>query len=178
MKNIYKLLLVATLLFSTQCLYSQYYEKAKAKQSFADKLFFGGGLGLQFGDVTAIDVSPIVGYRITPKLHAGVGLSYSYYNYSNLGVSASNYSASVFTRFFLLDNIFAHGEVEALNAKVFTSFNPEKSYRKWIDSYLVGAGYFQRIGEKSGMYIMVLWNLNENEFTPYKNPVVRIGFAF
>ncbi len=178
MNKIYKLVLVAILLFSTQYLYSQYYEKSKAKQSFKEKLFFGGGLGFQFGNVTAIDVSPIIGYRLTPKFHAGVGLSYSYYNYSNLGVSASNYSASIFTRFFLLDNIFAHGEVEALNAKVFTSYNPEQSYRKWIDSYLIGGGYFQRIGERSGMYIMVLWNLNENEFTPYNNPIVRIGFAF
>ncbi len=177
MNKILKLVIIAFLLAS-QPIYSQYYEKSKPKASFKDKIFFGGGLGLQFGNVTAIDISPIVGYRVTPRLHTGVGLSYSYYNYSDMGVSASNYSGSIFSRFFIFNEFFAHAEIESLNTKIFTSFNPEQSYRKWIESYLIGGGYFQRIGEKSGMYIMVLWNLNETEFTPYNNPVVRIGFSF
>ncbi len=178
MNKIIKSIIVIFLL-TTQSVYAQYYEKPPIKSSWKDKIFFGGGLGLQFGDVTAIDVSPIVGYRVLPRLHAGVGLSYSYYNYSTLGVSASNYSGSIFSRFFLFNNFFAYAEIESLNTKIFTSFNPEQSYRKWVQGYLVGGGYFQRIGSSnSGMYIMVLWNLNENEFTPYSNPILRIGFSF
>ncbi|NJO90278.1 MAG: hypothetical protein HC831_16030, partial [Chloroflexia bacterium] len=159
---------------------AQYYEQPKEKPSFRDKIFFGGGLGLQFGSVTAIDVSPIVGYKITERFHAGLGFSYSYFKYNDYtpSIDFSAYSGSIFTRFFLTESLFAQAEVEALNTEVFTSFNPVDSYRKWIDSYLVGGGYFQRIGQRSGVYIMILWNLNETEFTPYSNPIMRIGFSF
>ncbi len=159
---------------------AQYYEQPKEKPSFKDKIFFGGGLGLQFGDITAIEVAPIIGYRITERFHAGIGLSYSYYKDKRYAIDLdySTYSGSVFTRFFITESLFAQAEVEALNREVFTSLNPIESYRKWIDSYLIGGGYFQQIGQRSGAYLLILWNLNETEFTPYTNPVVRIGFSF
>ena len=41
--------------------------------SFMDKLFLGGNFGLQFGTVTNIEFSPLVGYHITNRLAGGVG---------------------------------------------------------------------------------------------------------
>jgi hypothetical protein len=41
---------------------------------------------------------------------------------------------------------------------------------------LVGGGYFQRIdGSNSGIFVMLLYNLTESLYTPYSNPIVRIG---
>jgi len=174
------IIIILTGLFFQQA-NAQYYENKKEKPSFGEKLFFGGGLGLQFGTVTQIEVSPLIGYKVTERFHTGIGLSYSYYNDKRFTptLSYSTYGASVFTRFYIIEGFFAHAEVEELNVEVYTSLYPTvESYRKWIDSYLVGGGYFQKIGQRSGIYFLILWNLNETEFTPYTNPVIRIGFSF
>ena len=42
-------------------------EPAQQKSQFLDKLFVGGGLGAGFGNYTYINISPIIGYRVTPK---------------------------------------------------------------------------------------------------------------
>jgi len=183
MNKLYKaiVLLGAFTLLSFQ-LFGQYFEAPQKKPSFKDKLYFGGGLGLQFGQVTLIDVSPMVGYKLTSRIHPGIGLTYSYYNdkrYS-IPISYSTYGGSVFTRIFLFESLYAQAEAEYLNIKVFT-FTGTSTYttnRQWIDSYLVGGGYYQKIGERSGMYLTILWNLNQTELTPYSNPVMRIGFNF
>jgi hypothetical protein len=83
-----------------------------------NRFFFGGSLGLQFGSATYIDVSPLVGYKITPKLHAGVGLTYIYYkvkdSYYNYAYETSIYGGRVFGRYYILDNLFGHAEFEIL----------------------------------------------------------------
>ena len=55
----------------------------REKESFADKLVYGGSFGLQFGSLTLVDVSPVIGYRITEKLEAGLGFTYKYYKYKD-----------------------------------------------------------------------------------------------
>ncbi len=181
MKRLHKpFLLILLSIFSFQ-INAQYFEKPKDKPTFKDRIFFGGGLGLQFGSVTLVDVSPIVGYKVTERFHAGLGFSYSYYKYNDYSPSIdfSAYSGSVFARYFLTESLFAYAEAEALNTEVFkVSGSSLIQERKWIESYLVGGGYFQKIGKRSGVYLLVLWNLNETELTPYSNPVMRIGFSF
>jgi hypothetical protein len=34
----------------------------------------------------------------------------------------------------------------------------------------------QYFGANSGMYIEVLWNLNDTPNSPYTNPIFRVGF--
>ena len=50
-------------------------KEEKPNWKFKDRIFVGGGVQAQFGTVTVIGASPIVGYTITPKLSAGVGLT-------------------------------------------------------------------------------------------------------
>ena len=179
--NMKNLIIIISIIFSFSSfhLHAQYYEMKEEKaSSFMDKLFFGGGLGLQFGDVTQIEVSPIIGYKVTPRFHAGLGFSYSYYNDKRYTptLDFSTYGASIFTRFFIYEGLFAQAEAEALNTKIF--YYSGATERRWIESYFIGGGYYLPIGKRSGMYLLVLWNLNETEFTPYPNPVIRIGFSF
>ena len=42
--------------------------------------------------------------------------------------------------------------------------------------FLVGGGLSQRIGMYNSVSFMVLWDINESTYTPYSNPVFRIGF--
>ena len=50
------------------------------RSSVRDRIFFGGNLGFSFGDITFIEVAPLVGYRITDKLSGGLQVQYRYRN--------------------------------------------------------------------------------------------------
>ncbi len=162
-----------------------------------DRLFFGGNFGLTFGSTTSIIVSPLAGYRITPKLSGGLGIRYEYYKNSYPGYvpySTNIYGGSVFTRYMLIQNlgkalkleglgtgIFVQGEYELLNleSQYFDISNTHPEQKRFnLHSVLVGGGIYQPIGERSGFLITVLWNLNESINSVYSNPLIRLGFTF
>jgi len=47
---------------------------------FKDRLVFGGNIGANFGTRTFIEVSPVIGYRIKPKLITGIGINYNFFS--------------------------------------------------------------------------------------------------
>jgi hypothetical protein len=151
--------------------------QTKDKVPFKDRIYFGGNLGLQFGTQTYIDISPLVGYKITEKLSAGIGATYIYYSYKDryFSYKTNIYGGRIFGRYFFTDNLFAHTEVELINMELFDNVRYDY-YRKNILSPLVGGGYIQRFSENSGVYIMLLLNLNDSAESPYSNPIIRIGF--
>jgi len=148
-----------------------------------DRFYFGGNLGLQFGSATYIDISPLVGYKITEKLSAGVGATYIYYSIKesayNYGYETSIYGGRVFGRYNFMENLFGHAETEILNMEVPAVISGTNQYtlvRQNITSILAGGGYAQPIGERSALIMMLLWNFNEDQYSPYQNPIFRIGF--
>lgn len=145
---------------------------------FWDRVFTGGNFGLQFGNQTLIEVAPIFGYRLTERLAAGIGVKYLYYKFksTNFSYSTDIYGGSFFTRYLILDNLFAHAEYEVLNLEVY-NISLRDFRRKNITSVFVGGGYRQMLGERSSMNLMLLYNLNETSDSPYSNPVIRIGFG-
>ncbi len=109
------------------------------------------------------------------------------------------YGGSVFARYFLtgigipvIENMFLHAEVEPL---IFTNDYKLMPYKQGdfidaygnyyineneqltITSYFLGGGLRQMITDRSYLYIEVLWNFNEELYSPYSNPRIRIGFA-
>lgn len=154
-----------------------------AQQNYSEnngkRLFTGGGFGLQFGTETIIDVSPIIGYKVTDRFHIGLGGKYQYYRYKNriYDFSTSIYGGSAFSRFYLFEDIFAHGEYEVLSydASLVYYLNPNDNSRILVESILLGGGYRQRITTNSSFIFLLLWNFNETEYTLYNNPIIRIG---
>jgi hypothetical protein len=154
--------------------------KNKPESTFKSRLFFGGGFGLQFGSVTLIELSPLAGYKITPKFAVGISPTYKYYQFKDyynqtFYYKTNVFGASVFARYLVFENVFAHAEYETLyyNTKVSGSGIDRRQY----NSVLVGGGYRQPIGENAAMNLMVLWNLNDTPDSPYTNPVIRVGFT-
>ncbi|MBK8444083.1 MAG: hypothetical protein IPL35_11995 [Sphingobacteriales bacterium] len=43
------------------------------------RVFTGGGLGVQFGNVTNVSLSPLVGYHFTNRFSAGASFAYNYF---------------------------------------------------------------------------------------------------
>jgi len=155
-------------------------QNLRKDDSFKSHLFFGGGLGLQFGYMTLIEISPLVGYKVTPKLSVGVSPTYKYYHYNDyygpsLDLKTNVFGGSIFTRYSVFENVFAHVEYESLLYNTQVPGYPET--RQQFNSFFVGGGYNQRISMNSAMYILVLWNLNDTPDSPYINPIIRVGFS-
>ncbi len=139
-----------------------------------ERIYLGGNLGLQFGNLyTFIEVSPLVGLWVKPRILAGGGPVYRYFRRSDLNLEDNQYGARLFGRYHFVDNLFAHAEYELLNLTDYR-FPPDNP-RTNINSVLVGGGYVQNLG-RSALFIMALVNLTETELTPYSNPVIRVGF--
>lgn len=159
------------------------YSQEIQRSPFKERFYFGGNLGLQFGSATYIDISPLVGYRITEKFSAGLGATYIYYNIKetayNYGYETSIYGGRVFARYHFMENLFAHAETEVLNMdvpEIITGTNQYTLVRDNIVSVLGGGGYAQPIGARSALIVMLLWNFTEDQYSPYENPIFRVGF--
>lgn len=147
----------------------------KEKKPLNERIYFGGNLGLQFGAVTFIDASPLVGYKFTDDFSAGIGLTYIYIQSKNYYYYTTNiYGGRVFARYNILENLFLYGEVEKLNGE----WSPLHNGRFYVTSILAGAGYRQPIGDRASMNLIALWNFNESAYSPYTNPVIRGGITF
>lgn len=142
------------------------------------RFYVGGNFGIQFGTVTLIDVSPLLGYRLTEKLSIGAGISYLYYRDARFNpvYSTNIYGGRAFIRHYLFKDIFAHAEYELLNFEVY-DWNTYEYNRKYVSGVLVGGGYRQWLGPRFFMNILVLWNINETIDYPYSNPIFRVGIG-
>lgn len=149
--------------------------------SFWDRTYFGGNFSLQFGDITFIDISPLMGYMLTEKLSAGVGATYQYtkYDFSRFKFETNTYGGRVFGRYNFFPEFFGHAEVESLSFE-FIDQN-DAITREWVPGVFLGGGYFASFGRsRGGFQIMGLYNLAYDEVkSPYNSPfIVRIGFTF
>jgi len=166
---------------STRVTSAQSAKPAKQGPSFAERLFFGGNLGLSFGSLTYVNVSPIVGYRFSEKFGAGLGPAYSYFSDNrdkNYKYSTNTYGGRLFGQYLVMDNLMLYSEYELINIEV-----PDLLYTKLIrenvSSLFVGGGYMQRFGNgNSGVSLMLLYNIMESDYNIYQNPIIRTGFNF
>jgi hypothetical protein len=149
---------------------------------FKERIVFGGGLGLSFGNVQDfVSVSPQIGYRLTAKLMAGTGVTYRYtnYKYFSPSIKLNDYGVNPFLRFMVYRNIFIQAEYEYLNYE-FPNTRTE-TIRRDFNSFLAGGGFIQPVGQKISFYIMALYNFSYSdpaigEYTPYNSPlVIRAG---
>lgn len=147
--------------------------KHPPKERFIDRMFTGGNLGAQFGTITFIDVSPLLGYKVTDKFSLGIGATYQYYHYKDkyYDFETNVYGGRVFGRYLFTDYLFGHAEYEYLNLEAFDF----KRRRVDVESILAGGGYIQRISDHASIVAMILYNFTESVYTPYSNPIIRIG---
>ncbi len=142
--------------------------------------FYGGGLGLSFGDVDYVFISPVIGYRITPRVTTGVGLEYAYRNDNRFGQneSTNDYGGSVFGRFYVAHGVFLAARYEYLRYEYFNFVGDRVSDD--YNSVFVGAGIAQPMGRRSEFLLSAMYNLSwsDNEPSPYDSPwVVAAGIG-
>jgi hypothetical protein len=143
-----------------------------APPSFRDRIWFGGGVGLSFGTFTAIQLDPMVGYKVDKpgKLSLGVGGSYWYFrdNRFSIPYEFNAYGYRIFSRYRFIEQAFAH--VEWLHMNVETRrFGPlsDIGRRAWVPHLLVGGGYMQRLGGRSSVFLQVLFDVVQDPNSLY-----------
>jgi len=150
-------------------------KKKKKKKSYFP-WFVGGMFGAGFSSYSAyVQVSPLIGYKITPAFHVGTRLTYIFNSYEvapNKRENFHDYGVSVFARYIFFKGLFAQAEYEALSYDY-----GHESGRMWVNSLFIGAGYFMNMGGRGFASFAILFNVLDNEYSPYTNPVFRIGFG-
>jgi len=168
----------------------------KQKGFDASRLIFGGGFGFGFGNVTNINIAPAVGYRISDRFSAGIGMGYQYvrvknyypvfdasYNTVYRPFTANVYSPSLWTRYILWNNVFAHIEYEH-NFMSFKEYYNNYTVSNDIltrnvnysaPSILVGGGIRHPISDRVSIIFQGLYDILPDKNSPYRG---TIAFRF
>lgn len=175
--------------------YKKQQSKRKQDKGFdMSRMIYGGNLGGGGGNgAFSFNIAPVVGYRITDRLAAGVGFGYQYAQVNdffkledNNGMinyydyKASMISASVWARYLLLPKLFVHAAYEH-NFLSFQNYRFARNLSGSIEGYkerhnapsaLVGIGYRAPIGHNVSMFMMGMVDVlqlfpNAPEYSPY-----------
>ncbi len=174
------------LLLSFTSVYGQ--NKERDIPPFRERLFFGGNFGLQFGTITDIQFSPIIGLWVLPRFGVAAGPNYRFYKDQ---ISRTDiFGARSYLQFIFLQDLnsliplgvhtslYLHGEYETLSLESSFWRSPYESGRFMIHTFLAGAGFSQQLGRRSALNFTFLWPLNDSGYGVYSNPEIRIGFVF
>lgn len=156
---------------------------------FKERLFYGGSIGLQFGTITDIQISPVVGLWLLPRLGVAAGPNFRFYK--NPFEKTTIYGGRSYLQFLFIQDLnsvvplgihigmFLHTEYEVLSLETsFWKLPPYESERFTTGTLLAGGGISQPIGRRSALNFMVLWALNDSGIGLYSNPEIRISVVF
>lgn len=168
-------------------------ESVSEKKGFdPSRLFFGGNFGLTFGDFTFINVSPVVGYRLTDRFSVGTQVNFIYQSnkitYASNTYDKSEYAyvgLGVFGRFnpfkFVLLNVQPEMNYIWGSTKYVTNgvTYENKLDPKFVPSVLLGVGAAIPTGARGALVAMIQYDIVQNDLSPYgRNPFVSFGFNF
>ena len=176
------LLTLALTIFFSMPLYAQqdvaFNQQPKKKEKVEPtKVYYGGIVGLSFGDYFRINVAPFVGYKFAPKASVGIKVAYEYISDSRYTLTRTynNYGASVFTRYRFIPQAYAHAEFAYMSYQWKTSAYTADRY--WVPFLLLGGGYIQRLSASTSLVLEILFDVLQDSNSPYEDwsPFISIG---
>lgn len=188
LKGIRHLFLLMILLFvSVSEVYCQ--QANRVAPPLKERLFYGGSFGLQFGTITDIEFSPIIGIWLLPRVAAAAGPNFRYFKDPWDGTTI--YGGKTYLELVFLEDLnniiplgvhlgmYLHAEDEVLSLESsFFKTTPYDSKRFMINTILAGGGIRQHVSQRSSLNLTFLWALNNTDYGIYGNPEVRISFIF
>ncbi|CAL1516642.1 hypothetical protein [Chitinophaga sp. MM2321] len=178
-------------LVSAQFAQAQYYKTDTATRKGLDpsRLILGGSFGMVFGDYTNLEISPLVGYRFNDYIAAGVNVNAQYGNFRSRDYGGNTlqrdqytiFGGGIWGRVYPLPMLFVHIQPEynfISQKSTYYDTNPKQIIKSnyGVPSMLVGAGYTQSVGGRVGVGITVLYDILQDNRSPYRNNVIyRIG---
>lgn len=159
----------------------------EVQQSQPSKWYYGGTVGFNFwGDYFYLSVNPLIGYQVSPKFSVGGKVQYAYINdsrYDPLELTSHNYGAGIFARFRPIYQVYLHAEFDYASYENYTVYTPlvgqpyAESERNWVPFLLLGGGFVQRVGPNASVYVEVLFDVIQDENSPYEDwdPIISVG---
>ena len=182
--------LIFLLLFSVNMFVFGQNVRKQEKPPINERLFLGGSFGLQFGDITYIDVSPTVGLWVLPRVAIAGGPSYIYYKNKFFNTETSIYGGRFYTQFLLVENlnnvlpiglntgILLHLEDELLSLESRYWKDINASGRFIANNILFGGGIRQQMGRRSFLNLTALWTIHDSGYSIHGSPDIRVSFSF
>lgn len=172
-----KLLIIIALIVSTSAF-------TQTNKGFdPQRLTFGGGFGLQFGDYTTINIAPQVGYAFNKYINAGAGIAYTYYkNDYHFGSdkiknTRSYFGFNLYGKFYPTNFLVFMVQPEA--NRMWSSIKSERtsekySENKFVPTVLVGGGL--RFGPVTAM---LQYDVVQDDNSPYGDKIFySIGYTW
>lgn len=153
----------------------------KQTSSLASKIYYGGNIGFNFGNYTRISAEPLVGYKVTPKFSVGAKLRYEWIRDKRYDptLTTSNYGGSIFSRYRIISQLYVHAEFAAVSYEYYkpTLDNLTNTEREMVPFLLLGGGYTQRLGNNTWAYVEALFDVLQDENSPYEEwePFISVG---
>ncbi|HOU31134.1 MAG TPA: hypothetical protein PLG42_07720, partial [Bacteroidales bacterium] len=135
-------------------------DKNNERPPFKERLFWGGSFSLQLGTLTDIEIAPVVGVWLLPRLAIAGGPNYRFYKF--LGEQTDIYGIQSYLQVVLLrdiDKLIPIGshtsivlqvdnELLSLESSFWkgSSYIPGESKRFLVNTPLIGGGLSQQIG--------------------------------
>ncbi len=152
-------------------------EPVSVKTEEVNPVYYGGTIGFSFGEYFRMSIEPMVGYRFTPKISAGVKIGYEYINDSryHTDVIYHNYGGSVFGRYRIIPKLYFHSEFAYFSYQYKVS--DFKSEREWVPFIYLGGGFVQPISPNTSLIVEVLFDVLQDDNSPYEDwdPFISIG---
>ena len=189
-----RMIFAVMLLVSAQAASAQYYQTDSTKGFDPSRLLVGGSVGFSFGDYTFVNISPLIGYRLSPKFAAGININAQYASQRLRDIDGFTYERNnyrmfgggVFARFYPIPQFFLHAQPEYNSISLKRSEYDYDPVRRTSDRYgapslLLGGGYAQPIGANSAFTFMILYDVLQDKNSPYMNrPIfsggINVGF--
>jgi hypothetical protein len=157
-------------------------ETTAEMQNWLDRVVVGGGLSASFGDFASVYISPIVGYKVTDDLLAGIGFTYQYVSFNDPYNYYQDYKSNliggkVFGQYNLFYGLFAHLEYEQLWYDL--KFEDGTFFAGKEPALFPGIGYNLKLGKSAYFQLMAMYNLLwQSDSFIYGNPFqIRMGFT-
>ncbi len=148
----------------------------KERKPLKERLVFGGDVILSFSNqATALGATPLIGYKVSERYTAGVGVSYIYYGYSSF--RDNRFGVQLFNRFRVTNELFVHGEFEHLTFTRKFDDKREPPFTRNFPAVLVGGGYRQQVGGNAAINFTVLYDVLQDENSLYNRPILRGGVS-
>lgn len=144
-----------------------------------NRLTFGGGLGMQFGDYTVVNIAPQVGYNFNQYLNAGAGFTYTYYSDKDNDWKEKNsyLGFNIYGKLYPIPYVvlLVQPEMNRMWRTIENKASHTKSKEeKFVPVLLVGGGL--RLGQVTAM---IQYDLAQDKNSPYGNRLFyNVGYTF
>ncbi len=165
------------------------------------KFFYGISVSVDLGRFQdRFELTPLLGVKVFSKTYVGIGLNISYSNTENIVYTQENnktienliedqiwyLGGNCFLRFLpfenkenFIKNLYLQTSYEGLWGNgVYSDETGKYDYATDNFTPFVGLGYKQYLGGRFSLGALVSFKLNNEEDSPYRNPIVRIAFEF